>query len=239
MLQKIENAYLAILRLAVIVIAGLLLVAVVIQGLNSIKAIRMEPETAKAAPTVSGQELIADVAKKATAEGEEPSEADTSTAADPNQAHFDRTAKAIASFVAKHSTTGESVDVAQVADVIKSKAAELEDAGHTAAYAKGLADLIEKTLASPSVIKAAQTTSAIHVVDVAIDTYGEKFNAQIEAVNAQNEKKLEEYTEKKAEGMQSLYVAVGAFFAFLTIIFLSVIIRIERNLRHLENKAPA
>jgi hypothetical protein len=76
----------------------------------------------------------------------------------------------------------------------------------------------------------------VDVINNALNLFTQKFHEQIQKENAEFAAKKEEYIAKKAEGMQSLYVAAGAFTAFLMIVFLSIIIRIERNLRHLENR---
>ena len=64
-----------------------------------------------------------------------------------------------------------------------------------------------------------------------VKTYKAEFDKQIEEVEAANERAEAEHAAKKAESMQMIYVAGAAFLAFLLIVFLSIIIRIERNLR--------
>ena len=237
MLQKLENAYLAILRFVVIAVAGVLLVAVVILGFNSFKAIQFEPVAKEIAPLVSEQELIKGISKKSASPKSEPNQSGGETKTiDSNAAFYERSANAIATFVAKYSGGAESVEKGQVVNITKNRAESLGDPKLVTAFAKGFADAIEKTLADPSVIKMAQTTSALDVINTALNIFTQNFSKQIEEENAQFATKQQEYIEKKAEGMQSLYVAAGAFVSFLMIVFLSIIIRIERNLRHLENK---
>ena len=67
-----------------------------------------------------------------------------------------------------------------------------------------------------------------------VDAFSKLFDEQIQKANIENAAAQREYVEKKAAGMQSIYLAGGAFGAFLMIVFLSIAIRIERNLRHLE-----
>lgn len=237
MLQKLENAYLAILRFVVIAVAGILLIAVVILGLNSFKAIQLAPEAKKITPNVSSQELINGITEKPIApQSEHHEDAGTTNTTDPNAAFYERAANAISAFVSKYSGGAEGVDKSQVIQITKKNAESLNDEKLVYAYAKGFSESIEKTLADPSVIKAAQTTSTLDVINKALNLYTQKFNEQIEKENQEVAAKQQEYIEKKAEGMQSLYIAAGAFAAFLMIVFLSIIIRIERNLRHLENK---
>ena len=238
MLQKLENAYLAILRFLVIAVASVLLVVVVILGFNSFKAIQFEPIVKEITPEVSEQELIKGLTEKQKSQIEEPAEASIdSPATDPNIIFYERAATAITTFVSSHPDKEESVEREQVIKIAKERATSLDDPKLVTAFAKGFADSIEKTLKDKSVNIAAQTTSPLDVVNKALNLFTQKFNEQIEKKNAEHAAKQQEYIEGKAEGMQSLYVAAGAFVAFLMIVFLSIIIRIERNLRHLENKS--
>ena len=239
MLQKLENTYLAILRFLVIAVASVLLVAVVILGFNSFKAIQFEPVAKEITPQVSEQELIKGIIEKPISQATEPvdGKSDTPAATDPNMAFYERAANAVVTFVSNHPDKGESVEKANVIEITKKRANSLYDPKLVSAFAKGFADSIEKTLADKSVNNAAQSTSPLDVVNKALNLFTQKFNAQIEKANAEHAAKQREYVEKKADGMQSLYVAAGAFVAFLLIVFLSIIIRIERNLRHLENKS--
>jgi hypothetical protein len=235
MLQKLENAYLAILRFVVIAIAGVLLVAVVILGFNSFKALQFEPVAKEITPQVSEQELIKGITEKPALPKSKSRKGDGDTKKiDPNAAFYERASNAIIAFVASNGS--DSVEKATVLELTKENAESFDDPKLVTAFAKGFADSIEKTLANPAVIKTAQTTSALDVVNKALKLFTQKFNEQIKDENAKFVAEQKKYIEKKAEGMQSLYVAAGAFVAFLLIVFLSIIIRIERNLRHLENR---
>ncbi len=238
MLQKLENAYLAILRFVVIAVSGILLVAVVILGFNSFKAVQFEPEAKEITPKVSEQELIKGITERpATPQAEQPNSASNANGTDPNAAFYEHASNAIVSFVTKYSGGAEGVDKDQVIAITKERAESLNDPKLVSAFAKGFSESIEKTLADPSVIKAAQATSSLDVINKALNIFTQKFHEQIEKGKEEFAAKQAEYIAQKADGMQSLYVAAGAFAAFLMIVFLSIIIRIERNLRHLENKS--
>lgn len=237
MLQKLENAYLAILRFVVIAVAGILLVVVVILGFSSFKAIQFEPESKEITPEVSAQELINGITEKTSVQpGDSHVEASHANKADPNAAFYERVSNAIVTFVAKYSGGAEGVEKEEVSKITKNRAESLNDPKLVSAFAKGFAESIEKTLSDPSVIKTAQSTSTLEVVNKVLNLYAQKFHEQIEKENAAFAAKQREYVEKKADGMNSLYVAAGAFAAFLMIVFLSIIIRIERNLRHLGSR---
>jgi len=239
MLQKLENAYLAILRFVVILVAGILLVAVVVLGLQSFQAIQIEPKARDITPTVSAQELVQAVTEKSMSDPSLPQEPSASTKKedpDPLAALYERTGQVIVAFVEKNSNGAESVDSSKVIELIRRRAESFDDNKITHAFANGCADSIIKTLADPVVIKEAQTSSAVDVVNKVLNAYSDKFREKIEMEKAELASRLQEQIEKKARGMTNLYFAAGAFIAFLLIVFLSIVIKIERNLRHLENR---
>ena len=241
MLQKLENAYLMILRVVVIVTAGLLLAGVVFYGFNSFKGFS-EPTMDNQPPKVSDKDLIDGlIAKPSTSEGQaNASEAGTDSAAQPtsdeNQAYYTRAAAAIANFVATHSSGQESLDKEQVVKIIKEQAESNTSPERVTAYASGFAQAVEGALASPSVAMLASQSSAIDVVNNALKSFNAQFDKQLAEKDARYVAEQEKHLQNKAEAMQSLYIAAGAFGMFLLIVFLSIFIRIERNLRNLEGK---
>ena len=238
-LQNLENAYLAILRFVVIAVAGVLLVAVAILAFNSFKAIQFAPEPKNISPSVSAQDLIKGiVVAKPTSQATPSQENDSDKPTpDPNVHAHERAAIAIINFVNKYSAYPENMEKAKVMEITEKRSNSLNDPTLASAFAKGFAESIEKTLSDKSVINAAQATSPLNVVNEALNLYTQKFNDQIEIANKEYAVKQQKYSETKAAGIQSLYVAGGAFVAFLAIVFLSIIIRIERNLRHLESRS--
>lgn len=241
MLQKLENAYLMILRVVVIVTAGLLLAGVVFYGLNSFKGFS-EPSMDNQPPKVSDKDLINGlITKPSSSEGQaNTSEAGADSTAQPendeNQAYYTRAAAAIANFVATHSSGVESLNKEQVVKIIKEQAESNTSPELVTAYASGFAQAVEGALASPSVAMLASQSSAIDVVNNALKSFNEQFDKQLAEKEARYAAEQEKHLQNKAEAMQSLYIAAGAFGMFLLIVFLSIFIRIERNLRNLEGK---
>lgn len=241
MLQKIENAYLAILRVVIILIAGLLLAGVGYYGLNSFKGFS-EPKMDNQPPKVSDKDLIGGlIAKPSTSEGQtstNEARADNTEQpkSDDNQIYYTRAAAAIANFVAVHSNGQKSLNKEQVAKIIKEQAESNTSPELVTAYASGFAEAVEGALAAPSVAMLADQSSAIEVVDNALKSFNAQFDKQLAEKEARYAAGQQKHQKDQAEAMQSLYIAAGAFGAFLLIIFLSIFIRIERNLRHLEGK---
>ncbi len=236
MLQKLENLYLSILRFVVILAAGLLLVAVLALGLSSLRALQSAPTEALLVPKVNDDSLKKAILKKdgsteALAPGAQPSGA----AADPNQALFDRGAAAIVAFVTTSQTGGADVpDKARIASVLKKRADDLEDPKLAGAYAKNLTESVERLLKDPAIVALSKQEDSFDTVNRVLDTFAEQFQEQIKVNAKANQAKQQEHMEQRMEAQQSLYMAGAAFAGFLMIVFLSIIIRIERNLRHLE-----
>jgi len=238
MLQKLENLYLAILRFVVLLVAGLLLVAVVMFGLSSFRALQPPPEEKKATPVVSDAAIKKAILEKEAAIATTPSTTtQTQKSTDPNQIFYDRAAQAISEFIKAHAEGQESVNTVQVANFIKGKAAIYEKRNLSSAFSKNFAENVEKLLKDQDVIAFAKQNSPLQTVNKILGVFIEQFDEQIEKSDAENATRQQQHLEKKAEGQQSIYFAAGSFGAFLMIVFLSIIIRIERNLRHLERAA--
>ncbi len=241
MLQKLENAYLAILRFVVLAVAGLLLVSVVLLGMNATGLLKQQPAPVKANPQVNVQEVISASTEKSAAPSSSPStQATTQSDKQPNplQPEYDRAVNAIAAYGAKLPGGPFTIDHSRVVQILKSRVADLKEPGHEEAYIKGLADTLTQALTTPAVTKSATFNEPFKPVDSVINNYIASFNAQIDETNAKNEMTQREYQFGQASSLQSLYYAAGGFGAFLLVVLLSVIIRIERNLRHLE-RIPA
>lgn len=238
MLHKLEDLYLAILRFVVILVAGLLLVGVIVLGLNSFRSLQPAPIASRLTPSVSEEALRNSLnlllKKNAFATQQSTSATEETQKLDPNQSFYDRTAVAIVAFM-KEESGGDWVSYkARAAQIAKARAEKYSTPELTAAHAKNFAETMERMLKDPSLLAAAKEVPRIDLLNRLVETFTDEFDQQIKTTESQNQARQQEYLEKKAEGQQSLYIAGGAFAAFLMIVFLSIIIRIERNLRYLE-----
>lgn len=240
MLQKVENLYLAILRFVVLLVAGLLLVAVVGLGVSSFSLWKSAPAEQPVVPTVTDSLLKKKLLAQddaATPEQAASAAAAAAQKADPNKVYFERAATAIVAFVKAHSEDSDGPSHATVVEVTRDHAAKYETEAQIGNFGKGFAESLERLLKDPAVIAQAKKTSALDLVNLLLDSYTEEFDAQLEKGNAANAAKQVAHEEQRDEGKRNLYVAGGAFGAFLMLVFLSISIRIERNLRHLERLA--
>lgn len=237
MLQKLENLYLAILRFVVILVAGLLLAAVIMFGLASFRALQSPPQNMPAKPLVSDAAVKKAVLEIGQSIDSTPSVSSPEETLDPEQQFYDRASVAIADFVTANAVGEETVDAEQVANILKDRADKYSKQGLTGAFAKNFAESVERLLKDPAIVAFAQKSSSLKTVNHILGVFVEQFNEQIEKTNAENMERQREHLEMQANGQQNIYMAAGSFGAFLMIVFLSIIIRIERNLRHLEKAA--
>lgn len=237
MLQKLENAWLNILRAVVVIASGLLLACVVIFGLATLQGFGEGPGEALAPPAVESAALLKQMTAPAAASSASAAGAAATPAGDPNKVYYDRTTAAIVTFVAKHSSGGEVADRDQVFEITRDRAESFDTPALVTGYAQGLAETMEALLASAALQKQAAASAALDVVNRVLDLYTEEFNRQLEASQAEISQARQEHLQDKADAARNLYFALAAFGLFLLIVFLSIFIRIERNLRHLERGA--
>lgn len=230
MLQKLEDFYLAILRFVVIMVAGVLLIAVIVLAVKSTDALSPAPEPAKATPSVSQIEL-----KKAildTAVDPRPeSTASAETADDPDQVYYNRTAASIKNFIDAHFAGQYNIDPVRLSDYVKERADAYETAEVKAAYAKNLSENVDVLLVDKDLVAYARDNAPGPIIDRIVDSFTEEFDRQLKETETDNQAKQDAYLAEKAQAQQNLYLSAGAFGIFLLIVFLSIVIRIERNLR--------
>lgn len=229
MIQKLENFYLATLRFVVILVATLLLVGVVLLGIRSVDGLSSPPKPVELTPSVSQSDLKSAILKSQQADITSDTVAVPSS--DPNQGNYNRVGVALKRFADKHYPGIYNIDPSKVAAIVKEKADAYASSDLTATYAKNLADNVDALLADPQLIAYAKKTELGPVVDRLLTEFSAEFDRQVEATNNKNRELQADYLARKAEAQQNLYVAAGAFGVFLLIVFLSIIIRIERNLR--------
>ncbi len=240
MLEKLETAYLAILRFVVIFVSGILLLAVVVLGFNSLKIIAPEPKMDKTL-LVSENDIIKGLVpprsnmQKDADPSSHNAEADQS---DENMVAYSRAATAIEKFVINNAGREVVIERSKVISFLKGNA-ENESQGDpelVTAFATNFANSIEKTLESKPVIEKAKNSDPSDVVEEAFYIFNDLFKKQIEDQKAEYQVKQQEYIMNKANATLSLQIAAATFSAFLLIVFLSVIIKIERNLRPTDTK---
>lgn len=290
-IQKLENSYVAILRVVVIVVASLLLVSAAVFGVMSLKAmLQGSPDEMQVTP-VDPKDVLAQVApgekRGESSTAEEPAASEDSKK-NPYQADYDKIYTIVSGFIHTTSKNAIKFEKHELFPVLDQFMAKYEADEVKAEYIKGLvaafqASLgdkriitrIEKPLAAkvrpvaapapkpavmpepvavefdadgnaiepqapqpapapepePVVEELPYKESPLVVVNEVVTAYNKMFDAKVAEASMQQEKAAMGQQEAKANASTRMMLAAGLFAAFLLVIFLTIAIRIERNLR--------
>jgi hypothetical protein len=239
MVQKLENIFLNILRLVVLISATIALLVFLGGLFMGVKGILPGGSDKEANPSVSESSILEKFKKgepKQVSDSYSSSTENSSSSSivepeDPNMKYYTRTANAMITYIHKASEGRESVDKDRLIGVLKNIAKEQKSNSLVTKYISSLADSSEKILTNQIMIDAAKSSSAITVVQKFIETYTKEFNEQIEEMENENERRRYKNNSDQENAKYYFMVGGGAFLAFLFIVFLSIIIKIERNLR--------
>lgn len=258
-LQNLETSYLAILRFVVIVASGLLLVATLLLSASALIGMRDGDASEKAIPEVVPDQIISALTEtqSAPAGGSSPIPDNSNLpAADPSDAHYASAADAIVAFVEKY---GRGVDTPKenVISALRTFAQRQATPELVKSTAAGLPLVFEKVLGDKTVIELVSrqvwsesntaisphdTTvgrSPLWVIGRVLQQYSRQFNQQVKQAAAEEENKRMEQAIRKEQALMNLYFSAAAFGVFIMLALLSIIIRVERNLRplaHLSDK---
>lgn len=236
---RLEGTYLKLLRYSILVLATLVLGLTLVTAFVGLTNVGVFNLPKKEIPKVNSDAVLSNVT--ATRNNATPSEStgavqdqNSQTPIDPNQQYYERSEKAVKTFVTAYS----NINIQQpLVDIFKSKAKSYGDEEVVRSFASGMADTLEKVLSDKSVIKRAANEAAIPIVDQVIRTYQNNFNAELSRINeekAANEMKI---AMKRSSGVMLLSVAGGSFIAFLLLAFLMIFVKIELNLREIATKS--
>jgi hypothetical protein len=242
-LNKVENVYLTILRLVVIAGATLALIAAIIFGSSAAgKLLRAEPQNTNpviVTPENSPKLDVFTALKNPAVQNPKEEGKSRKLESEIKNPDMDAVVKNISQYI--RDVYQFVPEAGKLRDFVTKKASELPEQTQNA-YFKSLnefsAELVKKIAPQKAIVAAAQPVGQKPAdvpgfidVDEAIDWHFAQFSKIVDKRNADMEQKQKEYVLAKAAGAQSLYIAAGSFATFLLIIFLFIIIKIERNLR--------
>lgn len=237
MLQKLENTYLNILRVFVIITSGLLLIGAILFGLSSLKGFGNGPEHEEFTPKISHEtikeELTFEEKNSDSPQQESSAPPYQQEVIDPNQKYYEGTADAIKEFIATVDDKN-SIDQDSAIEILRERA-EGYSARLTSAYASGLNEYTNNMFSDVEVIEKARKEGVFNILNKVLDAYTEEFNEQLNQADNRFAQELQEHRQDQANAMTNLYISSGAFGAFLFIVFLSIFIKIERNLRNIKS----
>ncbi len=260
MLQKLENTYLSILRFTVILIAGLLLVSAAFFMMNGLPALMAAPSADVKPPQITADEIsvhMPDDKPKKPSEPKasatsSPSAAASSKSENAEEVFSEKITSVIFNFVREKSGGTLRLDANHLKEVIRKAADEQASPELAAAYIKYLATSIEQILNSPQVQTMLQTPDSIAIANTATDSgsadpndqnpavyiinklltkYRDKFETSVNTQRKANARAIARHANAQANALISLYAAMGSFAIFILVVFMSIFIKIERNLR--------
>jgi hypothetical protein len=252
MLQKLENAYLAILRMTVIIVSGILLVGVIVFGLGSLEYFNNSPNDKIKSPKINSETIIKKITATENVPTESVSAGSDSKVAEPskdqNEKLYISIAKKIKEFIDhaydfKYPQTAEEYekDLKMLVDHIR----KISESGPgrsnelALAYATKLSLATNQILSDKKIEEIAINSDPLNFVDKFLDAFTEEFNRQFHAEQDRIQKEQQEYIQTKAKSINNLYIAAASFGIFIIVVFLSIFIKIERNLRCLEVRSHA
>jgi hypothetical protein len=278
-IQKLENSYLEILRVVVIIAASFLLLGAVVLGAMSLKG--MLPASAVKAEIVpvDPKDVLAKVApdEKKAAPADAPNVEKSDERKGSSRApEYEKIFTTVNLFVTKYSKDTLHVSKDSLFQFLDTKSNAYGSGDVKSKYVMGLAAAIDASLqdkrvisrvekpaaaakqvapapapqqdgtqndeaiepvqVAPVIVEKAYKESPLAVVEEVVETYTQMFDQTLEqAKEAQNAQQMEQMA-AKANSTMRMYVAAGVFGIFLLVIFLSIVIRIERNLRTIASK---
>ena len=264
-IQKLENSYLGILRVVVIAASSLLLIAAIALGGWSIKGVLPTAEPKIETVSVDPRDVLEQVApeEKKVAQADEQSafnNAGVNAANAAQQAAYEKIYTMAATFIGKFGGNVQTLNKNGFFKYLDTKLNQYDSEEIKAQYLSGLTGVMDSSFKSLRVTAIAGSPMAvlsqeqsgetdglepanplindkpINMVGSVINSYTMLFGKKIAAAKEKQEELAAEIQNEKATAMMRLYVAAGLFGFFLLVVFLSIVIKIERNLRELAGK---
>ena len=242
--SKLENAFLGILRVVILIVLAISLVAAVVLGANGVSDM-------SAAPTQYKQEkfdskaLIQEL-KDSLKEKPVPAPRDANsptvetpapkTEASPLEDELSKQVKIVGDFLNRYQKSlsnpegfknGQRNKAKTLAVIPKSDASVLE-------YAKGQTELFQVVFTDKDIldILAKRHEEVLGTFfDAALDLYPDFFKKQRQLKDKFESQEQVRVLEARAGAMMKFYISGGLFAAFLLISLILVLVKIERNLR--------
>ncbi|MGZ8226582.1 MAG: hypothetical protein ACXWT3_08105 [Methylococcaceae bacterium] len=242
-LNKVENTYLTILRLVALTGATLALIFAVVLGFSGAnKLINSEPKDKPSVliTTQNSPKLDAFVSQnKPEPDSQEKTENLNKSEDKIKNSDLDTAAMNISKYFV--GVFENSLDHDKIRDLFIQQASIIPDETKSA-YFKSLnefsTELLNKVAEQKALVSTAQSAGkeakeipGFIDIDAALKWHLAQFSEIVERNNAEIAQKQQELVLTKESGTQELYIAAGSFGAFLLVVFIFIIIKIERNLR--------
>ncbi len=262
-IQKLENSYLGMLRVVVIAASSFLLIAAIALGGWSIKGVLPAVEPKMEAVSVDPKdvtELVAPEEKKVANVQSASNKAGVKAANAAQQAAYEKIYTMAAAFIGKFSGNVQAINKNGFFEYLDTKLDQYDSDEIRAQYLSGLTSVMDSSFKSlrvtaiagspmlvPSPEQGGDTAGVetaiplvndkpINMVGSIINSYSQLYSKKIAVAKAAQEELAAEIQHDKATALMQLYAAAGLFGFFLLVVFLSIVIKIERNLREIAGK---
>ena len=260
-IQKLENSYLGILRFFVVAGSGLLLIAAIALGGWSLKGMLSPPVTVRENLSVEAGDVLKQVAPEEMKADQPNGQSDAANVRIVNQAQLAASEKIYAmavAFIGKFGGNVQTINRNGFFEYLDTKLNHYESDEIRTGYLLGLTSVMDsafKSLRVNAIAGSPMTVAAvepgedvpavqvndkpINMVIAIIGSYTDLYNKKLEAASARQQARAAQAHSDRAAALMQLYVAGGLFGLFLLVVFLFVVIRIERNLREIAGKPHA
>ncbi len=237
MIRNLENVFLGMLRVGVVLTAALLLLGAIVFGFGAIPALGSKDQPAPAPVSIGVEDVKAQLARKqdkpVKGAVEQPLDEARQTAI---AADLEKIKVIITGYVEADGDL--SVDQQKLHQFLLTQINSQGEA-EQGIYAKTLARDLESLLKLPEVAEVEAVSGKFEAVDTALSgfhkAFAKKHDEQMEQAKMAEIKTAQE----REQAVQNLYVAAGALGLFMLFAFLLVFIRVERNLREMAAKGGA
>ena len=232
--NRLEQTYLNVLRVVILTIASALLIVSLVAGTFGMLGVTSFSDSNVKPGKVSTDDVIQELLPQHKAEAAKPKNTEPEKAKeDPYSKQLGKLADMIGAFINKHgAAAGEKApERDRLIEVFKGRVDAYSEPEIATSYVDGLVDAYEKSLNHEGVLNRVKNESPIGVVNQILEKFTILFNEKLRKAEMENNKKLAEKIANSAASMMKLYVAAGAFVLFLLVVFVSILVKIERNLR--------
>lgn len=234
MIRNLENVFLGMLRVGVVLTAAMLLFGAIVFGFGAIPALGNKDQPAPAPVSIGVEDVKAQLARKQdkSVKGavEQPLDELRQTAI---AADLEKTKGIITGYVEADGDL--SVDQQKLHQFLLAQVKSLSE-DERGIYAKTLARDLELLLKLPEVIKVEAASGKFEAVDAALSGFRKAFAKKHDEHMEQARMAEIKAAQEREQAFQNLYVGAGALGLFMLFSFLLVFIRVERNLHEMAAK---
>ena len=233
---KLENSFLSILRVVILIVLSVSLIGAVVLGVSGVSDMNAKPTSyTLQAPDQKAliDELRQSLQEQTTPANTQPQQEAPSVAQDKSlDQEIEKQVQLVSKFLNRFELSLTSPE--RFGNRLKKNATDYaldkSDAGQLA-YAKGQTQFFETVFADEALMNAVTREKLDGFFDAVTSVYADAHIAELERKSEFEAEQQATAAATRAGSMMKLYAAGGMFAAFLLISLILVLVKIERNLR--------